>query len=239
MNDLIEIKINYDGEKPTVSGRELWERLDRPYEKFTKWFDKYKEYGFTENIDYKAMCMKFHTAQGNESTAQDYEITIEMGKELCMLQRTDKGKQFRKYFIQIEEAWNTPEMVMSRALKMAEGKIKELAAINSRLTVDNQIMQPKADYFDELVDRNLLTNFRDTAKQLGIPQNKFIQFLLNSKYVYRDKKGKLMPYAEKNKGLFKVKEGFNEKTSWAGMQTLITPKGRETFRLLYLSNEAS
>ena len=92
----------------------------------------------------------------------------------------------------------------------------------------------KAEYFDELVDRNLLTNFRETAKQLNVPPKKFVQFLLDKKYVYRDKRGKLMPYEDKNKGLFEVKEQFNEKTQWAGTQTLVTPKGRETFRLLCL-----
>jgi len=163
---------------------------------------------------------------------QDHQLTIPMAKEICMLQRNEKGKQFRQYFIQIEESWNSPEMVMSRALKMAENQIKKLTVINSQLTVDNTIMKPKADYFDELVDRNLLTNFRETAKQLEVGEKKFIKFLIEHKYVYRDKRGKLMPYADKNKGLFELKETFNEKTSWKGTQTLITPKGRETFRLL-------
>ena len=121
---------------------------------------------------------------------------------------------------------------MSRALKMAENQIKKLTVINSQLKVDNTIMKPKADYFDELVDRNLLTNFRETAKQLNVGEKKFVTFLLEYKYIYRDKKGKLMPYTNKNKGLFELKETFNEKTNWKGTQTLITPKGRETFRLL-------
>lgn len=99
-------------------------------------------------------------------------------------------------------------------------------------------MQPKAEYFDELVDRNLLTNFRDTAKQLKIKEKDFINFLIDHKYVYRDKKGKLMPYADKNNGLFEIKETFNEKTNWSGTQTLITPKGRETFKLLYIQKTA-
>ena len=107
-----------------------------------------------------------------------------------------------------------------------------LEAANSALAVDNQIMKPKAEYFDELVDRNLLTSFRETAKQLDVKEKAFVQFLLDKKYIHRDKKGKLMPYADKNNGLFEVKECFNEKTKWSGTQTLITPKGRETFRLL-------
>ena len=120
------------------------------------------------------------------------------------------------------------------ALKEEQDKRKALEAANTALTVDNAVMKLKADYFDELVDRNLLTNFRETAKQLEIKEKEFIRFLMEKKYLYRDKRGKLMPYAEKNNGLFEIKECFNEKTQWSGTQTLITPKGRETFRLLYV-----
>ena len=151
-----------------------------------------------------------------------------------MIQRNERGKQARQYFIQLEKDWNSPEKVMARALRIAEGKIKQLSAVNSILSVDNQIMKPKAEYFDELVDRNLLTSFRETAKQLDVKEKDFIGFLMDKKYIYRDKKGKLMPYADKNNGLFEVKECFNDKTQWSGTQTLVTPKGRETFRLLYL-----
>lgn len=139
------------------------------------------------------------------------------------------------------QAEMSPEELMARALQVAqktleerEARISLLTAENSVLTVEKQMLQPKADYFDELVDRNLLTNFRETAKQLSIKQNDFVNFLLEKKYIYRDKRGKLMPYADRNTGLFEVKECFNEKTQWCGTQTLITPKGRETFRLLYL-----
>ena len=135
----------------------------------------------------------------------------------------------------------TQEEILAKALIVAQNVInekdklnKQLQAQNSELTVDNQIMKPKAEYFDELVDRNLLTNIRETAKQLKIGEKFFVKFLLDKKYLYRDKKGKLTPYADKNKGLFELKECFNEKTKWAGTQTLITPKGRETFRLLLL-----
>lgn len=136
----------------------------------------------------------------------------------------------------LEEAILNPDTIIkiATALKEEQDKNRVLEATNSALAVEKQIMQPKADYFDELVDRNLLTNFRETAKQLGIKQRDFINFLLDKKYVYRDKRGKLMPYADKNKGLFEIKETFNEKTQWSGTQTLITPKGRETFRLLYI-----
>lgn len=138
----------------------------------------------------------------------------------------------------LEQAILNPDTMIQlcNALKQEQDKNKALEVANSKLTVSNQIMQPKADYFDELVDRNLLTNFRETAKQLGIKERNFIQFLLDKKYIYRDKKGKIMPYASHvEKGLFEIKECFNEKTAWSGTQTLVTPKGRETFRLLCVS----
>lgn len=166
-------------------------------------------------------------------------------------QRREQLKSFRKWVtsevlpsIRKHGAYMTPETLeqailnpdtmikLCTALKDEQDKNKALQAANSALTVDNQIMQPKAEYFDELVDRNLLTNFRETAKQLEIAEKKFISFLLEKKYIYRDKRGKLMPYADKNSGLFEIKETFNEKTQWSGTQTLITPKGRETFRLI-------
>lgn len=133
----------------------------------------------------------------------------------------------------------TDEELMAKAILMANSKIQELnhknqqlEIQNSQLTVVNEIMKPKAEYFDDLVDRNLLTSFRETAKTLGIKEKVFVSFLLDHKYVFRDKRGKLQPFAEKNKGLFEMKESKNERTGWVGTQTLITPKGRETFRLL-------
>lgn len=129
----------------------------------------------------------------------------------------------------------TPSELMAKALLVANKTLAEREARISELKVQNAIMQPKAEYFDELVDRNLLTSFRETAKQLGVEEKKFISFLMEKKYIYRYKKAKLMPYADKNNGLFEVKECFNEKTKWSGTQTLITPKGREMFRLLCLN----
>ena len=172
---------------------------------------------------------------------------------LILSSKLPGAKDFKKWVtseilpsIRKHGAYMTPETLQAailnpdtmiqlcQQLKAEQDKNKVLQIQNSRLSVDNQIMQPKADYFDELVERNTLTNFRETAAQLGIKQKQLVQFLLDKKYIYRDKKGKLMPYAEKNNGLFEIKECFNEKTQWSGTQTLVTPKGRETFRLLII-----
>ena len=231
MNELL--KVNYDSEQPTVSGRELHDFLAIKT-RYSDWFHRMIAYGFEEGSDYATVLKNVYRADGAQmpQSQQDHELTIPMAKELCMLQRNEKGKQARQYFLKVEEAWNSPEMIMERALKLSNARVRELLGSVSELKVENQIMKPKADYFDELVERNLLTNFRDTAKQLGIKQRDFVNFLLEKKYLYRDKSGKLLPYADKNNGLFELKECFNEATNWAGTQTLITPKGRETFRLL-------
>lgn len=134
----------------------------------------------------------------------------------------------------LEQALTSPDFLIKLATKLKDEQEKNLnlQAINSRLEVENEIMQPKAEYFDELVARNLLTNFRDTAKMFQIKQNEFIKFLLDKKYIYRDNKGKLLPYASKNTGLFEIKETLNFKTDFKTTQTLITPLGREHFRVL-------
>lgn len=232
MNDII--KVNYNTDQPTVSARELHEFLEVKTA-YKDWFPRMREYGFAKGRDFNPLKNEQVRFEGNREvkrTVDDAEITIDMAKELCMLQRNERGKQARQYFLQLERDWNSPEKVMARALQIAEKKINTLSAELSKATVQNTIMQPKSDYFVELVERNTLTNFRETANQLGVGQKVLVNFLLEKKYIYRDKKGKIMPYADKNDGLFTIKECFNEKTQWSGTQTLITPKGRETFRLL-------
>ena len=227
------IKVHYDNaDRQTVSGRELWEALEveTPYH---KWMPRMCEYGFAENVDYVVTDIFVPNSNGGKQTRTDHQLTIPMAKELCMLQRTDKGKQMRQYFIAVEEQWNSPDAIMARALQLSNAKLKEMQITVSTLTVENQIMKPKAEYFDELVDRNLLTGIRETAGELGVKQNQFVAFLLEKKYMYRDKKGKLTAYAKPlSDGLFERKECMNEKTQWKGTQDLVTPKGRETFRLL-------
>lgn len=124
------------------------------------------------------------------------------------------------------------EELMAKALLMAQKTIADRDARISALQVEVAVAQPKAAYFDELVDRNLLTGIRETAKELGIKQKVFVDFLLNKKYLHRSKSGKLTPTAGRGDGLFEMKECYNDKTSWAGTQVMVTPKGRETFRLL-------
>ena len=121
----------------------------------------------------------------------------------------------------IEKVLLNPDTIISLATQLKE--------LQTKVEQD----KPKVQYFDTLVDRNLLTNFRDTAKELHVAPKAFINFLLEKGYIYRDNKSRLRPYqAHAEKGLFEVKEFASEFNNKAGIQTLVTPKGRETFRLL-------
>lgn len=163
--------------------------------------------------------------------------------------RSDKpeAKPFRKWvtsevlpsirktggYIQGQDQLSSEEL-MAKALMVAQKTLADREARISQLAVENQIMAPKAEYFDELVERNTLTNFRETAKLLEVPPKRFVDFLLEKKFLYRGKNGKLLPMESRNDGYFQVKECLNEKTQWSGTQTLVTPKGREAFRLLMI-----
>ena len=117
-----------------------------------------------------------------------------------------------------EEILAKAMLVANNVIKEKEDRIKEL--------------EPKANYYDQLVDKNLLTNFRDTAKQLNIPQKAFIDFLLENDFLYRDKHQKLLPYSRKNNGYFEVKEWVSLDGHLVGIQTMVTPKGRNYFLVL-------
>lgn len=121
MNELI--KVDYTTDRPTVSARELHEFLEVKTA-YKDWFPRMCEYGFTEGQDF---CSFLSESTGGRP-AQDAQLTIDMAKEICMLQRNEKGKQARQYFIQLEKDWNSPEKVMARALQIADQKLHMLAA---------------------------------------------------------------------------------------------------------------
>lgn len=137
----------------------------------------------------------------------------------------------------LETAIASPDFVIGliQNMKAEKEKSAALQIQNKQLCEKNEEMQPKADYFDDLVAWNVSTNFRSTAKELRIPERLFIKMLISDGYIYRDKSKGILPKAGKGDGLFAVKEYCNQKNKHGGVQTRVTPKGRETFRLLYAS----
>lgn len=147
--------------------------------------------------------------------------------------RKNGGYIQRQEELSDEELFAKAIIVAQKTLAEREARIAALQNENAQLTEKNEEYKPKAEYFDALVDRELNTSFRTTANEFGIRQKVFINWLLEHKYVYREPGGTLLPYARHlEDGLFVVKECKSERNKWAGTQTLITPKGRETFRLL-------
>ena len=124
MNEIIKVTVN-DNHEPIVSGRQLHEALGVKT-RYNDWFNRMTEYGFIENQDYLAITQKRVTAQGNSTNQVDHIIKLDMAKEIAMIQRTDKGKEVRQYFIQVEKDFNSPEKIMARALLMADKKIHKL-----------------------------------------------------------------------------------------------------------------
>lgn len=157
---------------------------------------------------------------------------------LILSSKLQQAKEFKR--------WVTKDVLPSIRknggyIKNQENLSKEEILANAVLLANNLIaekekviedLEPKAKYFDELVDNNLLTNFRNTAKELHIPQKVFIQFLIDKGLIYRDKKNRLLPYAKNNKGYFEIKEWCRNDNDAVGIQTFVTPKGRHFLLLL-------
>lgn len=150
-----------------VSGRDLHEFLNIGTQ-YTKWFDRMKDYGFNENFDFVTVSQKRLTAQGNETTYSDHHLTIDMAKEISMLQRNEKGKQARQYFLELERKWNSPEMVMKRAMDYLNAQVDKLQTENLVLTQQNNELQPKASYYDMVLQNKSLLSVSKIAKDYGM-----------------------------------------------------------------------
>ena len=169
------IKINYDTDEPTVSARDLHEGLEIETP-FKKWIDRMCEYGFEAGKDFWT---KMSESSGGRP-AMEYNITVDMAKQICMIQRTDKGRQYRQYFLDLEKAWNTPDQVMARALKMANRTIdslKERCSFLGSQVIEKQKqieeMQPKVTYYDLILQCPDLVSTTVIAKDYGMSAAKF------------------------------------------------------------------
>lgn len=147
MNEII--KINYDSEQPTVLGRDLHKALEVKTA-YKDWFPRMCDYGFEEGKDFCSFLSE--STGGRPST--DHQLTIPMAKEICMLQRSEKGKMFRQYFISIEEQWNTPDVVIARALLMTNKKLEELKNKNLLLKAENKALEAENTKKENIIQEN-------------------------------------------------------------------------------------
>jgi len=233
MNELLVIekqKINNE-EVNAIDARKLHEFLEVK-ENFNEWAKRYlsekSEYGFSINSDF----CRSNCVASNGRKMETYLLTTDTAKEISMISKTENGKLARKYFIECEKKLKNIQPNLPDFTNPAEMARIWADQYEKNLLLEQTVKEqkPKVEYFNDLVDRKMLSSLRDTSNELAVPERKFIKFLEENKFVYRDAKKKLQPYAQFVPSLFEIKEWKNDYK--AGQQTLITPKGRETFRLL-------
>lgn len=230
------IPINYDGEQPTVSARALHTGLGIR-SNFTTWFDRMCEYGFTE-VDYKKCFPNLESGCNGGQNRVDYLISVDMAKQICMLQRSPEGKQIRQYFIDLEKAWNTPEQIMARALKMADKTIESLKADNEALIEDVQRMKPKEIFADAVSASHtsiLIGELAKLLKQNGVEtgQRRLFTWMRDNGYLIKSGSSKNMPTQKSMEmGLLEIKEGSYINGAGVNVTTKtpkVTGKGQQYF----------
>lgn len=177
MGELIKVVYGTDG--PTVSARDLHEGLEVGT-KFATWFPRMAEYGFAENVDYKTCYPNLGSENHGGQNMVDYNISVDMAKQICMIQRSEKGRQYREYFLALEKAWNTPERVFARALRMADQTINSLKDrcqfLGGQVLEQQRLieeLQPKASYYDMILQCKELIATTVIAKDYGMSAKGF------------------------------------------------------------------
>ena len=198
MNELL--KVNYGNDRITLSARELHEFLEVKTA-FKDWFPRMCGYGFEENQDFRSKMSK--STGGRPST--DYEITLDMAKEIAMIQRSEKGKEIRQYFLELERRWNSPEAVMNRALEYSRKQVKALME-------ENKELKPKAIFADAVSSSDssiLIGQLAKLIRQNGydIGQNRLFEWMREKGYLIKSGSRRNQPTQKSmDLGLFEVKE---------------------------------
>lgn len=246
MNELL--KINYEAEQPTVSARDLHEALEINT-RFNDWFSRMAEYGFENGVDFNLLKNEKVRLEGNREVKRDimdYQISVDMAKQICMIQRSEKGKQYRQYFIDLGKAWNTPEQIFARALKMADQKIEKLKETNAGLLEDVERMRPKEIFADAVKASTSSILIGDLAKLLrqnGVDtgQKRLFEQLRNEGYLMKTGSSRNMPKQKYvANGFFQIKETVISNPDGSVRMTKttkVTGKGQQYFLNKYLKNK--
>nr|DAV00743.1 MAG TPA: KilAC domain protein [Caudoviricetes sp.] len=241
MNDLV--KVNFDTQ--TVSARELHEQLHIKTA-FKDWFPRMCEYGFEEGKDF---CSKMsETSEKGGRPAKDADISVDMAKQICMIQRTPEGKAVRQYLVDLEKAWNTPEQVMARALKIANQSIETLKTKNIALVAANERMRPKEVFADAVATSHTSILIGDLAKLLkqngvDIGQKRLFIWMRDNGYLIKRKGSDWNMPTQKSMelGLFEVKESTVNNPDGSiriNKTTKVTGKGQQYFINKFLGEVA-
>ena len=237
MNELL--KVNYDNDRITLSARELHEFLEVKTS-FKDWFPRMCEYGFNESQDFNPLKNEQVRLEGNRQvkrTVQDYEITLDMAKEISMIQRSDKGKEVRQYFLELERRWNSPEAVMNRALEYSRKQVKALME-------ENKELKPKALFADAVSASNesiLIGQLAKLIRQNGyeIGQNRLFEWMRENEYLIKKGERYNQPTQKSmDLGLFEVKERTitnPDGSTRITLTTKVTGKGQVYFINKFLS----
>lgn len=244
MNELI--KVNYENvDCPTVSGRELWEALEVKTA-YKDWFPRMCEYGFSEGADFNPLNFEQVRTEGNRQVTReitDHQLTIPMAKELCMLQRTEKGKFWRQYFINVEEKWNSPEAIMARALQLSNVKMKQLETTVSDLQKQMEQDKPKVLFADSVTASSssiLIGELAKLIKQNGVDigQRRLFEWMRTNGYLIKRKGSEynLPTQRSMEQGLMEIKETSVVHTGYTTISKTpkVTGKGQVYFINLFL-----
>lgn len=243
MNELIPI--NYDGEQPMISARDLHKALGIK-ERFSAWFARYSDC-FEKEVDFTGVGKPTSVNNGAEIMLSDYSITTDMAKHISMMTKTEKGKEMRQYFIDLEKAWNTPEQVFARALKMADRTIAKLKDTNKFLAEKIEADRPKTIFADAVSASHTSILIGDLAKLIcqngyQIGQKRLFQWMRDNGYLMVSGSSRNMPkqkYVEQ--GLFEIKESNVQNPDGSvriTRTTKVSGKGQLYFVNKFLGQEA-
>ncbi len=248
MNEII--KVNYETEQPTVSARDLYEKVGTT-ERFSSWFERQLQFGFEQGKDYsnpqKVLRVQIEGNREVQREVEDYDLTIEMAKEVCMIQKNESAREIRKYLIKINDAWNTPEKIMARALEIAHNTIENMKKENTALLEDVNRMKPKEIFADAVSVSNtaiLIGELAKILKQNGVDigQNRLFEWLRSKEYLISRKGTDYNMPTQKSMELklFEIKERTINNPDGSVRITktvLVTGKGQQYFINKFLNTE--